>query len=148
MARTVTADVFTGPALPLLLRLEAEGFDVQVDGDRLRVRPPAKLTPELLGALRAHKADLLMLVRCCDAGVQARREVFARQLAETAAPGVPAFLFRQVPYATGSCFSCGDGLAEAIFGRCWRCAIAWRMAAGVPIPADLAAALDAAKAVA
>lgn len=63
MAGPLTADVFSGPAWALLLRLEADGFDLVAAGDRLRVRPPARLTPDLLAALRQHKADLLMLLR-------------------------------------------------------------------------------------
>ena len=58
MAGPVTADVFGSPALTLLLRLEAEGIDVVAEDDRLRVRPPARVTPDLLVDLRAHKADL------------------------------------------------------------------------------------------
>ncbi len=146
MAGPVTADVFTGPALPLLLQLEAEGFNVVAAGDRLRVRPPARVTPELLAALRQHKADLLTLLRCCDDGVQARRAVFEYQLAQTLVPGVPAFLFRPaVAYLPGLCFSCGDGLPELRFSRCWRCSLAWRLACRLPMPGDLAAALDSAR---
>src|SRR5207249_11755943 len=33
-----------------------------------------------------HKGDLLVLLRCLDAGVEARRDAFARQLAQTPAP--------------------------------------------------------------
>ena len=147
MARPVTADVFAGPALPLLLRLEAEGFDVVAEGDRLRVRPPARLTPELVTALREHKADLLMLLRCCDAGVQARRDVFEYQYERTPAPGVPMFLFRpSLPYAPGVCFSCGDGLQPPFrFGRCWRCSLAWRLAYRLPITPELATSIDEAR---
>lgn len=59
----MTTDGLTGPALPLLLRLEADGFELRAEGDRLQVRPPARLTPELLSLLRQHKADLLTLAR-------------------------------------------------------------------------------------
>ncbi len=83
----MTADVFASPALPLLLRLEAEGFEIQAGPDVLRVRPVARVTSELRAELQAHKTDLLMLVRICDAGVTDRRETFRLQI-ETAPPGV------------------------------------------------------------
>jgi hypothetical protein len=87
-----------------------------------------------------------MLLRTCDAGVQDRREVFAKQLTLTPAPRVPMFIFRaNVPYRQGTCFSCGDRLSEVRFGRCWRCSLAWRLACRLPMTADLAAALDAAR---
>lgn len=146
MARPVTADVFTGPALSLLLRLEADGFDLMAAGDRLRVRPPARLTPDLLAALAQHKADVLLLLRCRDPDVQARATEFRRQLAAAPAPTVPAFLFRLgMAYVKGACFSCGEPLPELRFGRCWRCALAWRLACQLPVPVELAAALDAAR---
>lgn len=142
----MTTDALTGPALPLLLRLEADGFELRAEGDRLQVRPPARLTPELLSALRQHKADLLRLVRCLDAGVQARRDVFELQLVQTPTPGVPAFLLKaDVPYVKGTCFSCADPLPELRFGRCWRCSLAWRLACRLPVSADLAAAVDSAR---
>ena len=59
---------------------------------------------------------------------------------------VPALVFRQdVPYVEGRCFSCGDALSVFRVGRCWRCALAWRLAARVAIPVDLAPALDNAR---
>lgn len=81
-----------------------------------------------------------------DVDVEARRVVFAQQWASTRAPRVPAFLFKaSVPYVLGWCFSCGDALERLRFDRCPRCAIAWRLAAGVPISAALAEALDSAR---
>ncbi len=45
---------------------------------------------------------------------------------------VPAFIFRLgTPYLQGICFSCGDPLPRPRFGRCWRCSLAWRLAAHV-----------------
>ena len=146
MVEPVTADVFASPALPLLLRLEDEGIEIAVEGDRLRVRQTARLTPELLAEMRQHKPALLLLIRCCDDSMQARREMFARQLAALPPPRCPAFLFvSDLPYVAGRCFSCGDGLERPRFGRCWRCALAWRLAARVPISTELADVLDAAK---
>ena len=31
----------------------------------------------------------------------------------------------------GQCFSCGDKLGAPRYGRCWRCHLAWRWAAGL-----------------
>jgi hypothetical protein len=147
MAGSVTTDVFESQALILLHHLKAEGFEFQVvEPDILRVRPVDRVTPELRADLQRHKSGLLMLIRMGDAGVQERRDVFTRQLVATPTPQVPAFLYRpDVPYVKGKCFSCRDLLPEPRFGRCWRCSLAWRLAAGVSIDADLATALDAAR---
>jgi hypothetical protein len=147
MAGPVTADVLESQALSLLRQLKAEGFEFQVaEPNILRVRPVDRVTPELRADLQRHKPALLMLIRIDDAGVQERRDVFARQLAATRAPQLPAFLYRpDVPYVKGMCFSCHDPLPEPRFGRCWRCSLAWRLTADVPIDVDLAAALDVAR---
>jgi hypothetical protein len=93
-----------------------------------------------------HKPDLLMLLRCLDVGVGERCDVM-RALFEAAPAGrIPALLFRPgLPYVAGRCFSCGDQLQTLFVGRCWRCSLAWRLAVRVPIPAELADALDGAK---
>ena len=141
-------DVFTSPALPLLLALEAEGFAFAIDGDRLLVRPVERLSPELRQALRRERESLVVLVRICDVGVQQRRELFATSLASDARV-LPSLVFvADVPYVAGHCFSCGDSNQRPTFGRCWRCALAWRLAAGVAVPSDFAAAYDSAKRVA
>jgi hypothetical protein len=96
----------------------------------------------------AYKDALKRLLQPCDDGVIARREAFAQQLARTPAPRVPTFLFRpNIVYAAGICFSCGDDLSSVVFGRCWRCALAWRLACGVRLSQDLASALDQSKVV-
>ncbi len=143
MGRGVTADVLDSPALPLLVRLETEGFEVQAGPDVLRVRPVDRVTPELRTELQQHKADLLMLVRICDTGVLDRQAVFARQIA-TAPTGVriPRMWYREVPYRRGSCHSCGASLDRDTYGSCWRCMFARRLACRAPIPADLLAAHD------
>jgi hypothetical protein len=90
--------------------------------------------------------DALKRLIATDAGVAERRARFHQQLAAASIGTVPVFLFRVgVSYQRGICFSCGDGLIAHQFGRCWRCALAWRLAAGVPVARALAAALDAAK---
>ena len=138
MGRDLTADVVASSTLALLLRLQAEGFEVQAGPDVLRVRPVARVTPELLTELREHKANLLMLVRICDEGVQDRRKVFRRQI-ETAPPEIvlPRLVHCETPYVQGRCHTCGDELETDRWGSCWRCMLARRLACGTPIPTDL-----------
>ena len=96
----------------LLCQLEDEGFEVAVaEPNILRIRPVIGVTPELRADLQRHKLDLVMLIRICDPAVQDRREVFCRQL-ETAPLGVlvPRLTFREIPYVSGRCDSCGDVL--------------------------------------
>ena len=126
------------PALPLLLSLERDGFDLEVTDDgRLRVSPRNRLDEEHVAAIQHHKDALKLLVQSCDDGVQARVAVFKEQLASTPAPSAPAFLFKaQIPYTTGLCFSCGDRLPQVHYGRCWRCSISWRLAVGVSLDSD------------
>lgn len=142
-------DVLASPALPLLIHLEAEGFSFSHDGDRLLVRPIDRLSPELLEQVRRERDALLLLLRICDEGVQQRREVFARRLSEANQAVLPGLVFREgLPYVAGRCFSCGETTERPTFGRCGRCALAWRLAVGVAVPSDFAAVYDAAKRVA
>jgi hypothetical protein len=142
--------VLESPALPLLIELEEAGFDIRLaDDERLHVAPGSKLTEVQRRLLVEHKLALIMILRVCDAGVVERREVFRRQLAETPAPTIPAFLFvSDVPYVIGRCFSCGEGTSQPTHGRCWRCSLAWRLACRLPIPTDMASAIDTARRVA
>ncbi len=141
---TPTADVFASPALPLLATLQSRGCHLELTHDTLIVEPASRLTPEEQASVRTHAKGLALLLRYCDAGVQARCEVMRRQIASAPASVVlPALLFRRgLPYVEGVCFSCGDLLVRFRIGRCWRCALAWRLAARVPITPDLARALD------
>jgi len=149
VAASVT-DVFDSPALPLLLALEARGIHVELTADgRLIVEPASRLTAGEQAAVRAHARGLALLVRICDRAVQERRQAFAEQLAHTRPPSPPACLLRpQVPYVKGTCFSCGVVLHTLVFGRCWRCSLACRLACGLSIPPDLVTAMDAARVVA
>jgi hypothetical protein len=62
------------------------------------------------------------------------------------APRVPNLVFRDdLPYVAGQCFSCGDPLGEFVFGRCWRCRLAWRLAAEVWPHAEMGRAIDDAR---
>lgn len=152
----MTADIFSSPALPLLVELEARGFTFKVgDGDRLLVRPADQLTPEQRTLLQQERHAAVLLIRVCDAGVQARREMFEAQLAEMPALCLSSLLFRPaVPLVVGVCFSCGDAndrrmaRGQLAFGVCLRCALARRLAVRATIPADLAAAYDEARQVA
>ena len=148
-------DIFESPALPLLLELESSGFTFKVEGDRLLVRPLERLTPEQRELLRRERAAAILLLRVFDDGVQDRRAAFVAQLTATPPPAIPAFLFKpDVPYLPGVCFSCGEpnqreGRAGGpVYGRCVRCSLAWRLAAGIPIPAPQAIAHDEAKRIA
>jgi hypothetical protein len=149
VAALVMTDVFDSPALPLLLALEARAIHVELTADgRLVVEPASRLTADEQAAVRTHARGLALLVRICDRDVQVRREAFAEQLAHTRPPGVPACLLHpQVPYVKGTCFSCGVGLHTLVFGRCWRCSLACRLACGLSIPLDLVMAMDAARVV-
>lgn len=142
----LTPDVLASPALALLLDLEQLGCHVEVTPDTIVVEPASKLTAAQQSAVRAYAPELALLLRCCDAGVQVRRDTFARQIAAAPPGTIPAFVLEPAPlYAAGVCFSCGDTLQAFRYGRCWRCALAWRLAAGVPMPLALADALDAAR---
>jgi hypothetical protein len=129
-----------GPALPLLLRLEADGFSIDFRNGRLVVRPAHLLSAPMREAITAHRCELLTLVRICDEGVQDRRRAFVGQLA--AGVSVGRLVVRAGIHAAGVCFSCADRLSRPTFGLCWRCALAWRLAAAVPIAADLLDAYD------
>lgn len=147
MVAVLTPDVLISPALPLLLALERLGCTVEItSGGRVAVEPASRLSAEQRTAFVAHARDLALLVKCCDAGVAERRDVMRRQYA-TAPPGrLPALLFVPgVPCVEGSCFSCADALQTFRIGRCWRCSLAWRLACRLPIPVDLADALDGAR---
>jgi hypothetical protein len=50
-----------------------------------------------------------------------------------------------VPYLSGRCFSCGDELERARHGKCWRCALAWRLALHLPVAPALADIYDGQK---
>jgi hypothetical protein len=145
-----TAEALESPALPILLQLDAAGVRFKVDADVVLVSPRGVLTPEQRDVFRQHQEAVRVLVAITtDTGVQARRTLFEFQLTQTPAPRVPAFLFvADLPYLQGRCFSCADVLPEPRFARCWRCSLGWRLACRLPIPPDVAAALDSAKVIA
>jgi hypothetical protein len=56
-------DVVTLAALRLLWQLEADAFCLALAGDRLRVSPKSRITPDLAAAIRQHRDELIALVR-------------------------------------------------------------------------------------
>ena len=150
MARTGVRDVRNSPAVPLICEREAAGLDLSVVNNRLRVSPASKLTPEFVRRIHHHRESLKALVLICDAGTQARRALFARQWTAAPTNRIPAFLVcPDLPYERGRCFSCADRLDRPRLGRCWRCALAWRLACRLPMPAaELAHVYDETKVVA
>jgi hypothetical protein len=137
----MTGDVLKSPAVPLLLQLEADGFELVTVENRLLVRPVERLPLDGRAQLTTYRQELVTLLRICDASVQARRAVFAFQLGQALSVGRLA-MREGLPYVAGQCFSCGDALAHPGFGRCWRCALAWRLAAGVSIGSVVADIYD------
>ena len=142
----VTTSAAWAPALAILAALLRDGFHVELTTDDvLVIAPKSKLTPARMQTIADYR-DALKGLLATDAGVADRRERFRQQFVAAPAGTVPLFVFQAgVSYQPGICFSCGDRLAEHRFGRCWRCAIAWRLAAGVAVPRTLAQALDLAK---
>jgi hypothetical protein len=109
----------------------SDGFDgsLSAESPKMPANPDESMTP----------------IDALDNGVKARLHMFRRQFEETAAPAVPAFLFRPgTPYTRGRCFSCGDRLLAARFGQCWRCSLAWRLACQVQVPTDFAGTMETA----
>jgi hypothetical protein len=139
---------FESPALPILRWLVAEdGLSLEAHEGRLVVGPAEKLTDEHRELIRLHKPDLIALARLVDAGTQDRIRVFAAQYA--ARPEgvlVPAFVYRPgAPYAPHRCLSCTEPLPEGIrWGRCRRCAVAWRLVVGAPVREAWMVAYDSA----
>ena len=140
--------VFDGPGLSLLRELDQGGVDLAVRGGELWARPFDHLTPEQRKGIHRYRAELITLVRCRDDGVQRRVEVYRAQIETDPNVRGPFLYVSGVAYVRGVCFSCAASLAAPAFGRCWRCSLAWRMAAEVPIPAEHAAAYDGVRVVA
>ena len=79
-------------ATALLEQVRLLGADVYTEGDRLVLRPASRLSPELIETLRAHKLELLTVLR-------------AEQ--QTAGDRVGPW---QPPGSDRHCPSCGGGL--------------------------------------
>jgi hypothetical protein len=144
----MTSDVFDSPLFSVLVQLASAGFQFRVRPDgQVQVRPISRLPADACRLMREHPDDLRTLITVAmDRGVAERRDVFRQQLGSVSPPAVPEFVFQPgTPYVCGRCFSCSDALPAARFGRCWRCSLAWRLAAGVPVDAVLAEAIDTAR---
>lgn len=70
-----------GGAADLLAELDALGIQLEADGEHLRFRPREKVTADLAGRMKAHKAELLAVV--------AKRAELDRRIAEQLAQLVP-----------------------------------------------------------
>ena len=128
-----SSDLLWAPAVDILGQLQAEGLSFEVTSEgRLRVSPADRLSPASASLITRYRDALVTLVHVNDPGVQARVEVFRRQLA-VARPeaAMPSLVFRHVvPDTTDRCFSCGDPVAPERWGRCWRCALAASVVVG------------------
>ena len=117
------------PAVALVCDLEQAGCRVQLASDGgVRITPVQCVTPELRARITAHRQALKAVLGAMDAGVQQRAERFAEQ---HAACSTGFLMLAEPTIAAGRCFSCGDSVERA--GRCWRCALAWRLATGMGI---------------
>lgn len=121
-------DVLTNTeARRLLLALDARGIALQVRRGNLATTRADRLTDEDRAALRRHKSDLLVLVLIAD--VRTLDRLLAVRAGRPFSGGAPN---------EGACYCCGLPLpASRPAGRCGWCALAARLYAGGPIPADL-----------
>ena len=128
-------NVLDSPALAVLCDLENAGLDLAVVNGRLRVWPVERLVLEHEHQIQGHRDELVTLVRICDEGVQERLAAFKQALRKFPEGTSPDFVFRRgTSYGKAVCFSCGAALPAPRYGRCWRCSLAWRLAAKVSIP--------------
>jgi hypothetical protein len=140
-------DVLNSPVLPVLVDLESRGVSLRLDEDgMISVRPASRLTEDDRRLLLQYRPDLVTLLKVVDDGVAERQAAFRQQVDRAPVGTLPPLLYVPgVAYVRGVCFSCGDKLEELRFARCWRCALAWRLACRVPVPAAAAAARDQAR---
>ena len=68
-------------AADLLAELDGLGIQLEADGEHLRYRPREKVTADLAGRMKMHKAELLTLL--------AKRAALDRRIAEQLAQLVP-----------------------------------------------------------
>jgi hypothetical protein len=124
-------------ALPLLDELRAAGFVLAVEGEAdIRIAPASRLTPELRDRIRAHKPELLRVLRSAarpdgqpDSGrsdidaMRWRVEVLRPQVPRTGP--IPFLVVRHgAVRAPGRCLSCGDAMEPGHVYRCAACATA------------------------
>lgn len=117
-------------ALALLLDLEERGVEIELDGEDVLLGPGSAVTSQDRTEVQRHKATFVQLVRIADEGVQTRLAAFKDQKPSTDPRLIPGFR-----YVAGVCFSCGERCQDRTrWGRCWRCALALRLAWNCPIP--------------
>lgn len=137
MPSTDGLSLFASPVLPVFRGLLDAGLVLEAGHDgRLRVGPEDRLTDEYDSAIRSHRDALLALARIVDLDTQDRCRIFAQQyVTRPADVWVPRFMYRVgVPYAPHVCHSCGDPLPTSLrWGRCRRCAVAWRLVVSAPL---------------
>ncbi len=92
--------------LELLEQVRSQGVEVYSLGDRFRLRPAYRLTPELIETLRAHKAEVLEALR-------AEQQAGLERVEPWQPPGG----------TTDRCPSCGGGLQpnDADGAPCFTC---------------------------
>jgi hypothetical protein len=85
------------PAAEVLAELRERGISVLADGERLRLRPPHALTPELLERARVLKPELLRLLADTH---DARCGTLDQDLGVREVLGFPAALLPELPLPT------------------------------------------------
>ena len=125
-------------ALPLLRQLVVDNalvLEVAATGNLL-VGPEPNITGENDAAIRAARDELVALARLIDPATQDRWRTFAAQYAARPEDVVtPTFAYRRnLPYVPHRCHSCGESLPRGFrWGRCSRCAVAWRLVVDTPV---------------
>jgi hypothetical protein len=123
-----TSDVLENlVARGLLLDLADRGVSMKVQHGALTVWPMARVAPYEVELLRRHRDDLRILVLVCDDRTLDRLlEMRAGRLGQT------------ITTTAGHCHCCSDLLPDdREHGRCGWCAVAARLYAGGPVPADV-----------
>ncbi len=105
-------------AAELLLDLGRVGILLEADGERLRYCPQSAMTPDLLGRLKTHKAELLALLRPA-AAVQAQPATTTKPSAKPVCR-CGSVAWRDVPIHNGrsvrrDCGQCGRFLSFPIW---------------------------------
>lgn len=128
-----TSDVWGDTvARALVADLTRRGVDLQVRRGKLRVEPIDLVAADEVPLIRQHRDAMLVIVlarhyRCLDRLLDLR----AGRLGAAATTTL------------GHCYVCGDALpGDRETGRCGWCALAVRMHAGAPIPADIITLFD------
>lgn len=136
------------PVLDLVRAVHDAGVRLRLGADgRILANPVDRLTDDQRTQLRTCRVEVVELLRSYDLETDHRVQVFQGQLADPPEGVIlPLLVYRpDLPYVEGFCYSCGDLLEDFRFGRCWRCALAFRLALRLPVSPELVAALDEAR---